>query len=457
MSEILIPINSTDHINDSSKEYSLYVGEQRAIPKAMDGLKSAQRKALFLMQTKSNEIKTVSLSGETISKGLYVHGDGSMSDTISLLAAPYSNNLPWLHGIGTFGTKVNPKAFAAPRYTYVKRSKAAEEILYADRDIIPMQENYDGSTEEPLHFLPIIPTVLLNGVSGIAVGWSTEILPRALDDLIRATSAAIEGKRFNFLAPNYEYIDCDVTKIDSNVWEFKGKVKIDNSTTVTVKELPPDLSLERFKDKLIQLEDQKIIQSFTDNSTDHIDLEVKFRRGDLQKKTVDDIIKILKLTSRKTERIVTVDWDNKSIRQFDSAEQLIKEFVEERFGFYVRRFEKLLEEDEYELRYWKALKICFDNGLPSDILKAKDKAAVIKRIQSLTKVYKLDDSQLNRIASLPTFNWAKDRYKIVQEKIKELELAIKRYKRLLGNHTEIREIFKQEVLGLKKIKFEVER
>jgi len=457
MKEYLIQVETSEHINDSSKEYSLYVGEQRAIPKAIDGLKSAQRKALFLMMSKAGEIKTVSLSGETISRGLYVHGDGSMSDTISLLAAPFSNNIPWITGIGTFGTKVNPKAFAAPRYTYVKRAKAAEQILYIDRDIIPMQENYDGSTEEPLHFLPVIPTVLLNGISGIAVGWSTEILPRSLDDLIHATISAIEGKRFKFLTPKYQYLDCVVNKIEGNSWEFQGKVKIVNSSTCEVEELPPDLPLEKFKDRLIQLEDQKIIRSFTDHSTDHINIEIDFPRGTLSDKTPDWIIKTLKLTSRKTERIVAVDWDNKSIRQFESAEQLIKEFVEVRFGFYVKRFEKFLKDDSYELEFWRAVKLCFDKGFPSELIKAKDKNEVMSVIRKITKGCKIDDSQVDRISGTPSYHWAKDRYKVVQDRIKELEASIKKYQTLLAKPAGIRDIFKQEVAALKAQKFEIER
>ena len=456
MNEVLVKVKPSDHIDESSKEYSLYVCEQRAIPKAIDGLKSAQRKALYLMQTRAGEIKTVSLAGEMISSGLYIHGDASASDTCSLLAAPYCNNLPWLMGIGTFGTKVSPKSYAAPRYTYVKRPKYAEEILYADKDVIPMQENYDGSTKEPTHFLPIIPTVLLNGVSGIAVGWSTDILPRSLADLVNATAKAIEGKRFNALKPKYEYMNCDVEKVDDS-WVFSGKVTVKDHATAVITELPPDLSLEKFKDRLNKLEDDQKIQSYTDNSTDHIDIEVKFKRGSLKTVSDEDLVKLFKLTTRKTERIVTVDWDNKSIRQFESAEQLIKEFVEERFKFYVSRFEKLRDDDEYDLRYWKALKLCFDKNLPTDILKAKDKAAVVSKIQTITKSCKLDDKQVERIASVPSYNWAKDRYAVVKARIKELEGNIKKYKGLLAKPDGIRDIFKSEVLSIGKMKIEVER
>ena len=83
---------SSEYINDSSLDYSLYVCEKRGIPALGDGLKDVHRKALYLLRNKKHEIKTISHSGETISSGLYLHGDTAASDAIGKLAAPYQNN-----------------------------------------------------------------------------------------------------------------------------------------------------------------------------------------------------------------------------------------------------------------------------------------------------------------------------------------------------------------------------
>ncbi|WP_250132219.1 DNA gyrase subunit A, partial [Escherichia coli] len=71
-----------------------------------------------------------------------------------MLAAPYCNNVPYLDGIGSFGTRVAPvEGIGAPRYTYVKKGKSASELMFRDLDIVPLRENYDGSTKEPEHYL----------------------------------------------------------------------------------------------------------------------------------------------------------------------------------------------------------------------------------------------------------------------------------------------------------------
>jgi DNA topoisomerase-2 len=185
--------DTTDFIKTTSRDYSIYVCQSRGIPAVSDGLKDSQRKALFVIKPMTEQIKTVSLAGSMLSSNTYLHGDASATEAISLMAAPYCNNICLLAGVGAFGTRVGPTDWGAPRYTYVKKNAYTESLIYQDYDIIPLKENYDGSVMEPKHFLPVIPLVLLNGVSGIAVGWSTEILPRAFKDIVYSTSPVKEN------------------------------------------------------------------------------------------------------------------------------------------------------------------------------------------------------------------------------------------------------------------------
>jgi DNA gyrase/topoisomerase IV subunit A len=444
----LIP--TSDYILDTSRDYAIYVCDQRAIPLVTDGFKSGQRKMLWLMRNKADKIKTVSLAGESISSGLYLHGDTSASQTISLMAAPYCNNIPLFHGIGTFGTRVNPTAIGAPRYTYVKRSKAAESIVYQDIDVVPLKENYDGSTMEPATFLPIIPTVLLNGVSGIAVGWSTDILPHSLNDLVDAVSQALEGKKIKPIKPCYSYLDVDVQHIEDNAWEFRGKFERLDKSTIKVKSLPPDLSLEKFRSRLDDFEEEGKIVDYTDNSAEEIDIVIKFRRGQIGDWTDESIIDLLKLKTRKSERIVVLGFDGNSIKQYSSPEELIKDWVDWRFTFYVKRYEKLLGDTAYDLLYWLGLKACFDNNLLAKLLKAKNKAEVTDHISKMT--VDLDVKQIDKIASLPTYRWNKEYYEEVKVKIAEEEEKLEKYLGLLDKPDDIKDIFKLEVQSLKKLK-----
>lgn len=446
-------IKSSEYIKDTSKEYSIYVCSNRAIPSVTDGLKDGQRKFLWLMRNKADKIKTVSLSGLSIQEELFLHGDSSASDTISGLAAPYLNNITFLEGIGTFGTKVNPSAFGAPRYTYVRRNKAAENIIYTDLDVVPLKDNHDGSNKSAQTFLPIIPTVLLNGVSGIAVGWSTEILPHKLEDLIDGCINVLDNKKVKELKPFYNNYNVKINRIEGNSWEMIGTIDIVDTSTVRVIELPPDLNLEKFKDRLNTLEDEDKIRGYTDKSTDQINITIDFKRGSVKDMTPEQIIDLLKLRSRRTQRIVVIGWDSNSIQQYDKPEELVKDFVNWRLTWYTKRYEYLLELDEYELNFQKALKECFDKKLPAKILSIKTRELVKKTIEQTTKAFNLDDQQAEKILNLATYRWSEEYYDECIKRIKELEANIKTYKRILKNPQEIRDIYKEELVNLKKAKF----
>ena len=442
---------TTDFIKDTSREYSIYVCQSRGIPCVADGLKDAQRKALFVMKTQAEKIKTISLAGKLISENIYLHGDAAACDTISLMAAPYCNNVPLLSGIGAFGTRVGPSDWGAPRYTYVKKNSHTETLIYQDYDIIPLKENYDGSVMEPKHFLPLIPVVLLNGVSGIAVGWSTEILPRSLEDLIEATLAAIDDKKkLPPVMPTYQYLQTRVKSLGDNQFEFTGKVVIDGSSVI-VTELPPDLSLEKFKARLNKMEDEEQIQTYIDRSTKDIHVEIRFKRGTISDWNEDTAIDFLKLRSKNTERIVVLDYDGANIKQFENAQALIRDFVSWRLGFYSVRYKKLIADATHQLNWNLALKACYDNNLPNFLPKAKNKLEIIDKISAITVKIAITDEQRDRIASLPSYRWAKDAYDEVVAKIAELKSTIADYKSTLNDPAKLKAIYRQEVVALKKL------
>jgi len=444
-------IPTSTFLKDISREYSIYVCQSRGIPSVSDGLKDAQRKTLFVMKTHNDKLKTISLAGRLISENIYLHSDASACDTISLMAAPYCNNVPLLSGIGAFGTRVGPSDWGAPRYTYVKKNAFTESLIYQDYDIIPLKENYDGSVLEPKHFLPLIPLVLLNGVSGIAVGWSTEILPRSLLDLIDSTLAALDNKKkLPDLLPNYEYLGCIVRGIGDNAYEFTGKVSIDGSSII-VRELPPDLSLEKFKARLNKMEDEEQIQTYVDRSTKDIQIEVRFKRGSIAGWTEDKAIEFLKLRSKTTERIVVLDWDGNNIKQYDNTEKLIRDFVEWRLRFYAVRYKKLIADTTYQLNWNLALKLCYDKGIPAFLPKAQNRAEIIAKICEITAKIALHDEQRDRLAALPSYRWAKDAYDEVLSRIAELTTTIVEYEAILASPDKMRAIYRQEVVALKKL------
>lgn len=446
----LISTGTSKFIDASSKEYAIYTAQNRAIPSSCDGLKDGQRKMLWLMRNKAEKVKTISLAGSAIQEGLFLHGDASAAETISRLAAPYLNNVPLFDGIGAFGTRVGPDSWGAPRYTYVKRGKTSDQLLYPDLDIVPMKPNYDGSTQEPVNFLPLIPLVLLNGVSGIAVGWSTEILPHSLKSLVEATVLAIDGKPVPDLMPAYDFLNVSVKPLSVNSFEFSGRAVVESSTTIRVTELPPDLSLEKFKIRLNTMEDEGLINTYIDRSTKTIDVEIRFKRGSIEGWTEQQAIDFLKLKSKSSQRIVVLDFNNTSIRQYDSAAQLVQAFVEWRLGWYALRFQKIIADLTRNLNFARAIQACVKGGLPAFLPKAQNRTEVLTKVSQLTVKIPLDSDQLDRIVGLPSYRWAQDSVKRVEEEILALESEIKDTEATLADPKKIRSIYRKEVQALLK-------
>lgn len=445
---------ASDFIRQTSREYSIYVCQHRAIPSVIDGFKDVQRKLTWTLKSKADKIKTVALGSEIISTELYLHGDASSSAAAGLMAAPYVNNIPLFTGIGTFGTRVSPvDGIGAPRYTYVKKGKALEKLILTDSDIVPLVENHDGSRLLAAYFLPLIPTVLLNGSSGIAVGWSTEILRRKFNDIVDASIAVLEGKKIKRLVPHYELYNIGVNHVEGNTWEFVGTVDVKDASTLHVTELPPDLSLEKFKERLNTMEETGSINTYIDNSTKTIDITIKMPRGAVRGWNQNTAIDFLKLKQKKTERIVVVDFGGDTIKQYDTAEEVVQKFVEWRLAWYETRYEKMLRDATHRRNYYHAIKKCFDDKFPAKLTGFKNKKEVSDSIKSICKDIPLDDNQIENITGLSSYRWAKDYYEDVINNIAELDSKISEYELILSSEEIRREIYKTELMELRKEKF----
>ncbi|MCS7316715.1 MAG: hypothetical protein NZZ41_00125 [Candidatus Dojkabacteria bacterium] len=443
---------SSSYIEKIYKDYAIYVCESRAIPKVSDGLKDALRKAHWILKDKNNEIKTLSLVGEMISSGLYLHGDAPASEAISMAASPFNNNVPLIEGIGNFGTKVTPKDFGAPRYTYVKRSFYAQKILYNDLDLVPLKENYDGSTKEPITFLPILPLVLLNGVSGIAVGWSTEILPRSLSQLIDVTIAVLNGNLNNVdLSPRFTYLDVDIKKISENSYEINGKIERKENDVLVIREIPPYSSIEKVKKNLDFLLDSDFIKDWNDYSSEEINIEIKFKKGDLNNFDDDFLLKKLKLSEKVTERIVVIDFDGKKIKQYNDPLSLVIDFVNWRLGFYKFRFEKLLREKEREIFYNFCLLQCFERNLIKNFIKFHNKKEIMNYMKEELQEFDPDDEILEKIVNLPTYFWSKEKKEEIDKKIEQMLNDINNYKHILSSDENLKKEYIKEVMEIRKI------
>jgi DNA gyrase subunit A len=191
----LVPVNIEDEMKKSYMDYAMSVIIGRAIPDSRDGLKPVHRRVLFAMSEMGNRWnrpykKSARIVGDIIGK-YHPHGDSAAYDTIVRMAQDFSMRYVLIDGQGNFGS-IDGDPPAAMRYTEVRMARIAEELLTdLDKDTVDFVPNYDESLEEPTVLPSRIPTILLNGSSGIAVGVATNIPPHNLREVVNGTVALI--------------------------------------------------------------------------------------------------------------------------------------------------------------------------------------------------------------------------------------------------------------------------
>jgi DNA gyrase subunit A len=176
-------------------DYAMSVIIGRALPDVRDGLKPVHRRVLWAMNELGNTYnkaykKSARVVGDVIGK-YHPHGDTAVYDTIVRLAQDFSMRYPLVDGQGNFGS-VDGDAPAAMRYTEVRMSKLANELLAdIEKETVTFQPNYDESLSEPTVLPARIPSLLINGSDGIAVGMATKIAPHNLTEIVDATIAVL--------------------------------------------------------------------------------------------------------------------------------------------------------------------------------------------------------------------------------------------------------------------------
>jgi len=196
--EKLIPINIVDEMKSSYIDYSMSVIVSRALPDVRDGLKPVHRRVLYGMYdlgvfSNKKHLKSARIVGDVLGK-YHPHGDSSVYDAMVRMAQLWSLRYPMVDGQGNFGS-MDGDPPAAMRYTEARLKKISDEILSdLDKETVDFQNNFDDTTKEPTVLPTRIPTLLVNGSSGIAVGMATNMAPHNLSESIDAICAYIDNR-----------------------------------------------------------------------------------------------------------------------------------------------------------------------------------------------------------------------------------------------------------------------
>jgi len=191
------PVSILDEMKKSYLDYAMSVIVSRALPDARDGLKPVHRRILFSMNEEGytpdkKHKKSAGIVGDVMGQ-YHPHGDQAIYDALVRMAQPFSMRELLVDGQGNFGS-VDGDPPAAMRYTESRLTKIALKLLDdIDNETVDFQDNYDGSTKEPVVLPARFPNLLVNGAGGIAVGMATNIPPHNLGEVIDACLALIDN------------------------------------------------------------------------------------------------------------------------------------------------------------------------------------------------------------------------------------------------------------------------
>ena len=372
----------TNFLSNEYKGFAFYVIENRALPSVIDGFKPTQRKIIHvcsqIWKTGSEKpLKVFQLGGKVASDAFYHHGNMSLENAIVTMAQKFKNNAALLEEVGQYGSLRSPQA-GAPRYIGTKLNNNFK-LIYKDSDLLEFKEE-EGESIEPHYFLPIIPMVLINGSSGIAVGFAMNILNRDIKSVTEACISTLKGKNITEIKPSINEFSGEFIQDEDNNkrWIIRGKFQRVNTSTIRITELPPSMTYEKYEAILDKLCDDKVIVSYDNNCKDNIDYVIKFTRAELEKITDEKIIKIFKLEEYSTEIFSTLDEFGK-LKIFENTSDIIRYFVNFRLEYYHKRKEFMLNKMRHDLkvlsnrgRFIKAIldeKLKVNNVSKPDIIK----------------------------------------------------------------------------------------
>jgi DNA topoisomerase-2 len=437
-----------DFFDNEYLGYAKYVVENRAIPSVIDGFKPTQRKIIHAANRTwrtGNEkaMKVFQLSGIVASTTFYHHGSGSLDGAIIGMAQDFKNSMPLFQGIGQFGSLRSTEA-GAPRYVGVKLNNNFK-LLYKDFELVNPQFE-EGEEIEPKFFLPIIPAVLLNGSSGIAVGFATNVLNRNPTDLINACLDVLnEKKKLKELKPWIKNFQGTYEKAPDGErsWLYKGNYEVKNTTTVEITEIPPGQTYEKYETHLNLLIEKGILSSYEDNSSGQVNYILKFSRqilADLLNKgRLEDT---LKMQERETENLTVLDEFGK-LKIFANAEEIVRYFVDFRLGYYQKRKDYTIEQLKRDLMILSN-RARFIKGIIEEKIKV-NKIAKDKIINSL-KDLKFDevDGNYNYLLNMAIYSLTLERYNELLKQVENKKAELDEIKK-----AEIRDMYKKDLTELK--------
>jgi len=285
--EQIVPAILEDEMRNSYLDYSMSVIVSRALPDVRDGLKPVHRRILYAMnelgmQPNKAYKKSARIVGEVLGK-YHPHGDSAVYESMVRMAQPWSMRYQLVDGQGNFGS-VDGDSPAAMRYTETRLTHIATQTLVdIDKDTVDFRPNFDETLQEPTVLPTIVPALIVNGASGIAVGMATNIPPHNLGEVIRGIDALIKNPELtseeliNYIpAPDFPTggIIYGYEGVRSAYTTGRGKILVraravieemkSGKSSIIINELPYQVNKASLIEKIADLVRAKTLEDITD-------------------------------------------------------------------------------------------------------------------------------------------------------------------------------------------------
>jgi DNA topoisomerase-2 len=395
---------------------------KRSIAHVADGLKPSQRKVMYSCFQKNlkDEMKVAQLAAYVAEKSAYHHGEVSLAETIVKLANDYtgSNNINLLEPCGQFGTRLmGGKDASQTRYIFTKLSKEARTIFDPRDDDILTYLDDDGRSIEPEYYMPTLPMVLVNGSEGIGTGFSCYVPPFNPEDIKTNILSATRGQGMTKMTPWFRGFKGTIQKQDDDSWVTRG-VWTTIGKTIKVSELPPGRWTQDYKEHLDTLVEKKIIGSFTNNSTtENVDFVIQDYSG-------KELVKDLKL--EKTIRCSNMHLfhPTKGICKYESAEDILQDFINLRVEHYVKRKARLLEITKRKAELCSRRAQFVKRVIDGDIVVFKRKKQDLE--EELSAMFPKVDDSFDYLLHTKTVDYTEERVAALFKEWEDLNEEVKR-------------------------------
>jgi DNA gyrase subunit A len=465
-------IKIEDEIKHSYLDYAMSVIIGRALPDVRDGLKPVHRRILYAMRELANDWnkpykKSARIVGDVIGK-YHPHGDAAVYDALVRMAQGFSMRYTLVDGQGNFGS-VDGDPPAAMRYTEVRQNKLAHEFLAdLDKETADFAPNYDSSLEEPSVLPTLVPNLLINGSSGIAVGMACNIPPHNLNEVIDGLIAIIDDpqtdlQRLLTIIPGPDFPTAGLIYGSAGIREAyatgKGLIKVrarvevedvnEDRQRIVIAELPFQVNKARLLERIAELVKQKRIEGIRD-IRDESDREGMRVAIDLKRDEHAEVIlnNLYKLTNMEVTFGINMLAIVHNRPELLSLKEILEHFLEHRRTVVLRRTAFQLRRAEERGHILEGLKIALEN-LDAIIELIKSAPNPKEARVQLMEQYGLSEKQAQAILDMRLQRLTGlERQKIMEEYRNILE-EIARLRKILEDETLLMSLVRQELLELK--------